>query len=85
MTIFQVYGSHGDLTVASASGHVLAYEPIGEGEYRNIALFNIAEWRQAYPGEVPRQIDILDIGYWTEEGEYAPPVADWRTEKGGCA
>jgi len=85
MTTFQVYGSHGDLTVASASGRVLAHEPIGEGEYRNITFFNIAEWRQAYPGEVPHQIDILDIGYWTEEGEYAPPVVDWRADKGGCA
>lgn len=85
MTTFQVYGSHGDLTVASASGRVVAYESIGDGEYRNIAFFNIAEWRQVYPGEVPHQIDILDIGYWTEEGEYAPPVADWRADKGGCA
>jgi hypothetical protein len=85
MTSFQVYGSHGDLTVASASGRVLAYEPISDGEYRHIAFFNIAEWRQTYPGEVPHQIDILDIGYWTKEGEYAPPVADWRADKGGCA
>jgi hypothetical protein len=85
MTTFQVYGSHGELTVASASGRVLAYEPIGDGEYRNITFFNIAEWRQVYSGEVLRQVDILDIGYWTEEGEYTPPVADWRAEKGGCA
>lgn len=85
MNKFQVYGSHGDLTVARASGRVLAYEPIGDGEYRNITFFNIAEWRQTYPGEVPGHIDILDLGYWTEEGEYAPPAADWRAEKGGCA
>ncbi len=85
MTTFQVYGSHGDLTVATASGRVLAYEPIGDGDYRNVTFFNIAEWRQTYPGEVPHQIDILDIGYWTQEGEYVPPVADWRADKRGCA
>jgi hypothetical protein len=32
MTSFQVYGSHGDLTVASASGRVLTCAPIGDGE-----------------------------------------------------
>ena len=85
MSSFQVYGSHGDLTVASTSGRVLAYEPVGVGEYRNITFFNVAEWRQTYPGEVPDHIDILDIGYWTEEGGYASPVADWRVEKRGCA
>ena len=85
MSTFQVYGSHGDLTVASASGRVLAYEPIGDGDYRSITFFNIAEWRQAYIGEVLHQIDILDIGYWTQEGEYAPPVVGWRAEKGGSA
>jgi hypothetical protein len=85
MNTFQVYGSHGDLTVSSASGRVLAYEPIGDGEYRTIAFINIAEWRQTYPGEVPHHIDILDLGYWTQEGEYAPPAADWREGKGGFA
>ena len=85
MSSFQVYGSHGDLTVASTSGRVLAYAPVGVGEYRYSNLFNVAEWRQTYPGEVPDHIDILDIGYWTEEGGYASPVADWRMEKRGCA
>lgn len=85
MTTFTVYGSHGDLVAASASGRVLEYAAIGDGEYSAIAFFNIAEWRQAYPGEVPGHIDILDIGYWTEEGEYAPPVGDWRKDKGGFA
>lgn len=85
MNTFQVYGSRGDLTVATASGRVRTYEPTGQGDYRNITFFNIAEWRQTYPGEVPHQIDILDIGYWTQEGEYAPPVVDWREDKGVCA
>ncbi len=85
MSTLQVYGSHGDLMVASVSGRVLDYLPIGYGEYRNITFFNVAEWRQTYPGEVPHQVDVLDIGYWTQEGEYAPPVADWRTDKRGCA
>ncbi len=85
MSTFQVYGSHGDLTVASASARVLDYLPIGDGEYRNITFFNVAEWRQTYPNVVLDHIDILDIGYWTQEGEYAPPVEDWRKDKGGCA
>ena len=85
MNTFQVYGSHGDLTVSHVSGRVLGYEPIGDGAYRNITFFNIAEWRQIYPGEVPGHVDILDLGYWTEEGECAPPAVDWRAEKGGCA
>ncbi len=85
MNTFVVYGSHGDLVVASASGRVLRYEPLGEGEYSGIAFVNVAEWRQTYPGIVPDHIDILDIAYWTKEGEYEGPVVDWRTDKGGCA
>ncbi len=85
MSTFCVYGSHGDLVVASMSGRVLEYHPIGEGEYAAIAFLNVAEWRQACPGNVPDHIDILDIGYWTQEGEYAPPVEDWRKDKGGFA
>lgn len=85
MSTFCVYGSHGDLVVASMSGRVLEYHPIGEGEYSAVAFFNVAEWRQAYPGNIPDHIDILDIGYWTQEGEYAPSVEDWRKDKGGFA
>jgi hypothetical protein len=85
MSTLSVYGSHGELVVASMSGRVLEYHPIGDGEYSAITFFNVAEWRQAYPGAMPDHIDILDIGYWTKEDEYAPPVEDWRKDKRGCA
>ncbi len=80
MTSFRVYGSHGVLVVAAMSGRVLAYEPDGDTDYADICFFNVDEWRRAYPGEVPTVIDILDIGYWTLDGAYEPPVEDWRKE-----
>ena len=46
MSTFTVYGSHGDFVAAGASGRVLEYAAIGDGEYSHIAFFNITEWRQ---------------------------------------
>jgi hypothetical protein len=32
-------------------------------------------------GELDDSYDILDLGYWTEDGRYEPPVQDWRELK----
>lgn len=27
------------------------------------------------------EYDVLDVGYWTEDGSYEPPEEDWRIER----
>jgi hypothetical protein len=80
MRTFIVYGCGGELTVSASSGHVLEYDDMGYGdnEYAAIVFVNVDEWRNSHPGDVPDRIDILDLGYWTDTGEYEPPKNDWR-------
>jgi len=43
---------------------------------------NWTEWDIAYPGEQrPGEMDILDIGYIDDIGDYVPPCADWRGDR----
>ncbi len=43
---------------------------------------NWTEWDIAYPGEQrPTEMDILDIGYIDDIGDYVPPCADWRGDR----
>jgi len=50
--------------------------------YDDIAKFDLAEWRAFYPGEEPdgMHIDILDMGFWTNTGEYCAAEFDFREE-----
>ena len=46
-----------------------------------IKRFDVSEWERFYPDQNFSEvghIDILDIGYWLENGAYEPPEADWR-------
>jgi len=86
MRSFCVYGSAGELVVGRMSGRVLWYADYGDGEYADIIFFNADDWRRTYPGRMLDHVDILDPGYWTEGGAYAPPEYTWRAcarEDGG--
>jgi hypothetical protein len=75
----EVFGTYGTLTVDTADGLVTDYEPSASGDdYKIIKKVNLSEWRTHYYAEPFGRIDILDLGYWTDEGRYEPPTADWR-------
>lgn len=44
--------------------------------YENVVRVDVAEFRAKY-GEL-EDTDILDLGYWTVDGQYEPPEADFR-------
>lgn len=76
-----VAGSYGTLLVDDATGNVLQYHsPDGSDEYKDIARFNIPEYVE-YNGGMD-DTDIVLIGYWTESGQYEPPVYEEREHRG---
>lgn len=45
-------------------------------------IVDTAEWNKYYPEEsMPKQIDILDLGYMDVNGKYEPAEASWRLER----
>lgn len=74
----EVTGTYGTLTVDRADGLVTDYEPAWEDDYKIITRVNLDEWRQRYHAEPCGPLDILDLGYWTDQGYYEPPDEDWR-------
>lgn len=84
MNWFIVYGNYGDLIVNSSTGAVLRYAPDRDSEtgteYGHILRFDIDEYSAAYPGEELGHVDICDIGFWTKDGQYEPPITDFRSQ-----
>lgn len=86
MNTFNVRGSWGNITVNADTGKVVTYTPDppenGEYDYNNISKFDIDEWRNENPDETleGNDLDILDLGYWTNEGVYESPDYTWRKE-----
>ena len=75
----EVFGNHGTLIVDTADGSIADYDPNPRSdEYKNIVRVNLDEWRTHYYAEPFGRIDILDVGYWTDDGKYEPPDAEWR-------
>ena len=74
----EVTGNYGVLTVDRADGLVTDYEPNHGDDYKIITRVNLDEWRQRYHAEPCGPIDILDLGYWTDQGHYEPPDESWR-------
>jgi hypothetical protein len=82
-----IVGSHGSMTVESATGHVLKLQDDGDDEenYRNIAVINLDEYRKwveennlggwHQDGDT---IDILFVGYWNKDGSYEEPSEEAR-------
>jgi hypothetical protein len=44
------------------------------------AIVDVEEYQIHYGQPVPKDIDILDIGYWTNNCFYEEPAHDWRIE-----
>jgi hypothetical protein len=64
------------------------YEPDSKeaNSLKEITRFDLAEYVQTY-GELRTDIDILDLGYWSQTGDdvldtiYEPPTYSWREER----
>lgn len=71
---FIVRGSYGELLVDIETGNVVAYFP-DEGTdpsegYGNIYRFDVPRYKTQ--NGTPDELDILDIGYWNNDGTYEP-------------
>lgn len=83
---FEVAGSWGILTVNRDTGYVRDYDDqdtrrieIGdqyEDGYTNIVRFDLGEYRENWRKDIPDQVDILDLCYWTEEDVYETHARD---------
>lgn len=79
-----VYSSHGELAVEPITGLVIKadsdyYDSDPNDGVRDIVRFDIEEFC-IFWGCPPQDADILDMGFWTETGDYVPPSMDWRLE-----
>jgi len=77
-------GTHGSITFSHTTGLITSYdkpdgEPDAEG-YDNIVRVDVVEWHNTYPGETLEgdTTDILDLGFWTDKGDYCHPDYEWR-------
>lgn len=84
---FQVNGSSGTFEVDKKNGEILAYyesgsDKSGAEEYKDVVRFDIVEY-ETYHGKSNDcvYVDILDIGYWSKDGKYTSPEADYREKK----
>ncbi|MGQ7794505.1 hypothetical protein ACUN0C_19035 [Faunimonas sp. B44] len=74
-----VYGNYGEMLVNERNGRVIRYTPSDEGsDYADIVRVDLKEFALAYPGETHSHIDIVDIGFWTNTGEYCAPEPIYR-------
>jgi len=48
----------------------------------SIERFNLEEYNAHYGVNDHAEFDILDVGYWTRDGEYEEPVESWRAQIG---
>lgn len=86
--VIQVNGSWGTLFVEPVTGIVLAYDdfgclpdPDGYPGYSDITRVDLVEWCVSHGcADVPRGIDILDVAFWTNSGQYVEAAKDWREE-----
>ena len=70
---------HGDIAFEIADdGTILSSHLDPEWAEGIPQRFDTAEFVQTY-GELDDCIDILDIGYWDENGEYEPPESEFRS------
>lgn len=81
--IIHVNSSHGTIDIFP-NGQVVSFtanDPKDE-DAKNLARivrFDVEEWKQHWNQDLPKGwMDILDLGYWLDNGKYEPPVQDWR-------
>lgn len=89
METMQIFGNCGHLLVELEHGLIvdrLDYEPDGvpgtAESYDFIAKFDVAEFARTYTDETiaGTHVDILDIGYWTVDGQYEPAEPSVRAD-----
>lgn len=84
MNTVYIGSSHGEFSADATTGKVIKKE-IYEGSETEpvnfIDKFDIEEYKKHYNTTTPPEyIDILDLGYWLENGAYEEPAHDWRKE-----
>jgi hypothetical protein len=86
-----VNSSYGNLTVNVGTGKVVGADIFPDNEpdefdhikLADIDRFDMKEWIKSRPGAILQdgdRVDILDLGFWTKEGQYEPPEYGWREE-----
>lgn len=65
-----IYSSQGELT-ANARGEVIFASGPNSHELAHIKRFNMATLTDT-------ELDILDVGYWSQNGVYEPPMFETR-------
>jgi hypothetical protein len=74
-----VFSSNGELVIDAEGKVIVAESKYYNDNLKNIVRFDLEEYRKYYQGEpAPSSYDILDLGYWTDTGQYEPPEMDWR-------
>lgn len=76
-----VHSSNGELKVNSKTGKVIKCDMSTDGEgIDQIERFDIEEYKKFWNAEITDDIDILNLGYWTKDGQYEEPADDWRKD-----
>ena len=76
-----VESSHGTLVVDRTDGVVIRELSTYDGdELKDIVRFDLEEYKRYWKEEVPKSLDILNLGYWIIGGAYEEPAHDWRKE-----
>lgn len=87
--IFDVATSNGQISADSETGLVVWCEidpsaTKGKWAWPEAhwpARIDVAEYRLAWPDDpIEDGVDILDVGYWMRNGEYEPPVEEYRAD-----
>ncbi len=85
MNTFLVFSSHGEITADKETGNVIKIDLTCDCKHNeqcinNIKQFDVNEFKMYYSKEIPESVDILDLGYWLNNGGYEEPAHDWREE-----
>ena len=75
-----IRGSSGDFTAHAETGEVLSCLPEDYDFIRWMDITEYKRWLETNGIEWSGEIDILDIGYWTEKGKYVPAEQASRDE-----
>lgn len=78
-----IESSSGEFIVDLATGVVMTRDLCNDApdDYKNIDKFDLNAWRNFYEAPIPPHLDILDLGYWLNDGQYIPAEDSYRKEK----
>jgi hypothetical protein len=78
MEMVTINSSNGTLKLDVGGNVIPSLSDYKNDDLVGITKFDFTEYRKWYPNEELDTIDILDIGYWTKNGQYEPPCYAWR-------